>query len=110
MVIARALATDPAVLFADEPTGNLDKENSFHIVELLRKINQHGTTIIMATHDTDIIKKTPARIISLQNGIIVSDSGAKKTPKTPPKKVNEKKDGTNKEDNSIKESSDPKKL
>lgn len=110
VVIARALATDPAVLFADEPTGNLDKENSFHIIELLQKINQHGTTIIMATHDTDMVEKTPARIISLQNGIVVSDSGAKKTPKLPPKKVDEKKDTNNKENDEVKESSDSTKI
>jgi cell division transport system ATP-binding protein len=74
VVIARALATDPAVLFADEPTGNLDSENSFVIVELLQKINRHGTTVIMATHDNEIIKKTSARIINLENGKIKKDS------------------------------------
>jgi cell division transport system ATP-binding protein len=77
VVIARALATDPAVLFADEPTGNLDRENSFHIVQLLQKINAHGTTIIMATHDTEIVQKTPARIITLEKGKITGDTGEK---------------------------------
>jgi cell division transport system ATP-binding protein len=74
VVIARALATDPAVLFADEPTGNLDKDNSLHIVELLKKINAHGTTIIMATHDTDVVTGTPARTIQLEEGKITSDT------------------------------------
>ena len=76
IVIARALATDPAVLFADEPTGNLDRDNALHIVKLLQKIHQHGTTIIMATHDTDLIKSIPARIITLDQGRLVSDSGS----------------------------------
>jgi len=74
VVIARALATDPAVLFADEPTGNLDTQNSFVIVELLQKINRHGTTVIMATHDTEIIKKTQARILYLEEGRIIKDT------------------------------------
>jgi cell division transport system ATP-binding protein len=78
VVIARALATDPAVLFADEPTGNLDTQNSFVIVELLQKINRHGTTVIMATHDTEIIKKTQARILYLEEGKIIKDTKASK--------------------------------
>jgi cell division transport system ATP-binding protein len=77
VVIARALATDPAVIFADEPTGNLDKDNSIHVVELLKKINQHGTTIIVATHDEEIVNNTPARIINLVAGKITSDSHPK---------------------------------
>lgn len=78
VVIARALATDPAVLFADEPTGNLDTQNSFVIVELLQKINRHGTTVIMATHDTEIIKRTQARILYLEEGKIIKDTKASK--------------------------------
>lgn len=97
VVIARALATDPAVLFADEPTGNLDRENSFLIVELLQKINQHGTTIIMATHDTEIVQNTPARIINLDKGKIIDDTGKKPDPKPSDKKSEDKpKDNTKK--------------
>jgi cell division transport system ATP-binding protein len=74
VVIARALATDPAVLFADEPTGNLDKENAFSIVDLLQKINRHGTTVIMATHDPDMVNHVKSRTINLKEGMIESDT------------------------------------
>jgi cell division transport system ATP-binding protein len=73
VVIARALATDPAVLFADEPTGNLDTKNAWGVVELLGRINQHGTTVIMATHDNDIVKKMPKRVLRLVNGKLEAD-------------------------------------
>lgn len=77
VVIARALATDPAVLFADEPTGNLDKDTANTIVELLNKINQHGTTVIMATHDEELVKSMKRRTIRLENGKISHDSDPK---------------------------------
>jgi cell division transport system ATP-binding protein len=77
IVIARALATDPAVLFADEPTGNLDRENSFVIVELLQKINRHGTTVIMATHDNEVVGKIDTRVLYLKDGKIDQDTGSK---------------------------------
>lgn len=86
VVIARALATDPAVLFADEPTGNLDSDNSFVIVELLQKINRHGTTVIMATHDKEIVEKTKARIIYLENGKVAKDTKAAKQSSSKPGK------------------------
>jgi cell division transport system ATP-binding protein len=73
VVIARALGTDPAVLFADEPTGNLDKTNAWGIVDLLDRINQHGTTVIMATHDEEIVHKMKKRVIRLEQGQIISD-------------------------------------
>ncbi len=71
--IARAIAADPPILFADEPTGNLDKETSLEIFELLRNINQAGTTIIMATHDVTLIEYHNARHIHLVDGKIVND-------------------------------------
>lgn len=73
VVIARAMGTDPAVLFADEPTGNLDKENGWHIVQLLDKINKHGTTVIMATHDEEIVSKMKKRVIRLNGGTFKND-------------------------------------
>ena len=79
VVIARAMATDPAVIFADEPTGNLDKKIAAEIVELLNKINQHGTTVIMATHDEELVKKMNNRVIELNEGKIGIDTGTKKT-------------------------------
>lgn len=77
VVIARALAMDPAVLFADEPTGNLDGETAAQIVDLLDRINQQGTTVIMSTHDMGMVKKMKKRIIELKNGQLVSDSDPK---------------------------------
>lgn len=78
--IARAIAADPQVLFADEPTGNLDKDTSIEIFDLLKKINSDGTTVIMSTHDVTIIDLNKARHIHLEKGKIVSDTGNKKAP------------------------------
>lgn len=72
--IARALVTAPQVMFADEPTGNLDAQTSHGIMELLKKIQDLGTTVIVATHDDQIMKDFPARKIALQKGKIIDDS------------------------------------
>lgn len=77
VVIARALAMDPAILFADEPTGNLDDETAGQIVDLLQRINQQGTTVIMSTHDMNMVKKMKKRILHLNQGKLVSDSEPK---------------------------------
>jgi len=71
--IARAIACEPAILFADEPTGNLDKDTSIEIFNLLKKINDDGTTVILATHDVTLIGLNPDRNIHLEKGKIVSD-------------------------------------
>ena len=76
--IARALILSPDILLADEPTGNLDDDTSWEIVKLLSNINEKGTTIIMATHDTDIVKKLGKRIIGLEKGQLVKDEKGKK--------------------------------
>jgi len=78
VVIARALVNEPIVLLADEPTGNLDPISSAEIMDLLTKINMRGTAILMATHNYDIVKKYPARIIQLKDGKL-SDIDIKKT-------------------------------
>lgn len=75
--IARAIACEPPILFADEPTGNLDKETSVDIFKLLQKINDGGTTVIMATHDVTLISLNPDRNIHLEKGKIVSDVDGK---------------------------------
>ncbi len=75
--IARAIAADPPILFADEPTGNLDQETSIEIFKLLQKINSDGTTIIMATHDVTLINLNPDRNIHLDKGKIISDLDGK---------------------------------
>jgi cell division transport system ATP-binding protein len=74
VVIARALVNTPMVILADEPTGNLDPDTSMEIMELLNKIQTGGTGIIMATHDYEIVKKVPQRLIKLEKGRVVSDS------------------------------------
>ena len=74
VAIARALATNPVLLFADEPTGNLDKDTSTQIVELLQHINREGTTVIMATHDLNMANTYPYRQIHLKNGRLDKDT------------------------------------
>jgi cell division transport system ATP-binding protein len=73
VAIARALVHQPKILIADEPTGNLDPKNSWEIVEILQKINQMGTTIMMTTHNSSIVNKLKKRVISLSGGKIVKD-------------------------------------
>jgi len=73
VAIARAIVHRPKLLIADEPTGNLDPYNTWDIVKLLQKINEFGTTVILATHDQDIINHLEKRVISLDKGKIVGD-------------------------------------
>ncbi|MDR1753644.1 MAG: cell division ATP-binding protein FtsE [Eubacterium sp.] len=73
VAIARAFASDPGLIIADEPTGNLDPELSYGIVEVLKDINKTGTTVIMVTHEHDIVKYFGGRIISLKDGTIAFD-------------------------------------
>jgi cell division transport system ATP-binding protein len=80
VAIARALVNDPLVLLADEPTGNLDERATRGVVQLLRDINAAGTAVLMATHDLDIVRQTPYRVIELQQGALVYDSGADPAP------------------------------
>ncbi len=68
VVIARALINEPVVLFADEPTGNLDPEVAFGILKLFQQINRSGTAILMATHSYGLIRKFPARILKCEDG------------------------------------------
>ena len=76
--IARALALSPDILLADEPTGNLDEKTAFAIVELLQNINEQGTTIIMATHNMDIVEKMKRRVVALEKGKVILDKAADK--------------------------------
>lgn len=74
VAIARAIAHRPKILLADEPTGNLDPVNTFEIVKLLLKINEFGTTVVLATHDRDVISAIgQKRIVSLDKGRIIKD-------------------------------------
>jgi cell division transport system ATP-binding protein len=72
--IARALVSKPPVLLADEPTGNLDPELSREIMELFVQFNQVGVTLLIATHDVDLINSFDRRIINLRNGRVAGDS------------------------------------
>jgi cell division transport system ATP-binding protein len=73
LCIARALAHEPDVLIADEPTGNIDPDASLQVIELLEKINSLGTTVIMASHDEKLVDRLKKRVIRMEKGIIVSD-------------------------------------
>lgn len=71
--LARAIVGEPKILLADEPTGNLDPKNARAILDLLVKINKMGTTVIMATHNTELVNSTKKRVISLNKGKIMKD-------------------------------------
>ena len=73
VAIARAVVRQPKILIADEPTGNLDPKHSWDIVRLLEKINKHGTTVILTTHNVEIVNKLKRRVITIDHGKITSD-------------------------------------
>ncbi len=73
VAIARALANDPGLLIVDEPTGNLDPERSYKLVGLLKEINRCGTTVVMITHEHDLVRYFGGRIINLDKGEITFD-------------------------------------
>ncbi|MBI3115352.1 MAG: cell division ATP-binding protein FtsE [Candidatus Kerfeldbacteria bacterium] len=73
VVIARALVHRPKIFVADEPTGNLDAINADEIIDLLKRINGFGTTVVLVTHNKEIVNKLRKRVITLDHGVIVSD-------------------------------------
>ena len=73
VALARALANNPPVLLADEPTGNLDPKNAWEIMKLLEEISLRGTTVVVVTHNKDIVEQMQKRVITLSNGVIISD-------------------------------------
>ena len=76
VAIARALVNDPAILVADEPTGNRDERATRGVFQLLREINTSGTIVVMATHDLDLVRQTTYRTIEMREGAVVYDSAA----------------------------------
>ena len=74
VALARALVNNPALIIADEPTGNIDPELSYEIVELLNEINRRGTTVLMVTHERDLVRMFNRRVIEIREGCVVSDS------------------------------------
>ncbi len=73
VAIARAVVRQPKILIADEPTGNLDPRHSWEIVKLLEKINRYGTTVLLTTHNAEIVNKLKRRVVTIENGKISSD-------------------------------------
>ena len=73
VVIARAIVNEPAILLADEPTGNLDPTNSWEIMSLLKEANERGTTVLVVTHNQEIVNEMNERVITMKQGVIVSD-------------------------------------
>ena len=73
VAIARAIVNDPKLVIADEPTGNLDPATTWDIMDIFRRINDAGTTIIMATHDKDIVNRLKRRVVEIEGGKIVRD-------------------------------------
>ena len=76
--LARALVNKPDILLADEPTGNLDPENAWEIMKLLEKVNEQGTTVIVVTHNMEIVDEMKKRVITLKQGVKISDSKGEK--------------------------------
>ncbi len=73
VALARALVNKPSILLADEPTGNLDPKNSWEIMKLLEEINERGTTVVVVTHNREIVNAMEKRVVTMKKGVIVSD-------------------------------------
>lgn len=73
VALARALVNNPSIILADEPTGNLDPKNSWEIMNLLEEVNKRGTTVVVVTHNREIVNAMKKRVVTLKKGIIISD-------------------------------------
>lgn len=73
VALARALVNNPSILLADEPTGNLDPKNSWEIMKLLEEINEAGTTVVVVTHNREIVNAMQKRVVTMRQGVVVSD-------------------------------------
>ncbi|MCC6520370.1 cell division ATP-binding protein FtsE [Candidatus Nomurabacteria bacterium] len=81
LAIARAIINQPELIIADEPTGNLDPVNTLEVIQILKKINDLGTTVILTTHNKDVINALGKRVITLEKGKIIKDEKGKHSPK-----------------------------
>lgn len=77
VAIARAVVRQPKILIADEPTGNLDPKHAWDVVSVLEKVNKYGTTVIMTTHNQDIVHKLKRRVITIEKGRVISDKAGR---------------------------------
>jgi cell division transport system ATP-binding protein len=73
VAIARAIVRQPKILIADEPTGNLDPKHAWDVIKVLEKINRYGTTVLLTTHNVEVVNKLKRRVVTIQNGRIASD-------------------------------------
>ena len=73
VAIARAIVRQPKILIADEPTGNLDPKHAWDVIKVLEKINRYGTTVLLTTHNVEIVNKLKRRVVTIQNGKVASD-------------------------------------
>jgi cell division transport system ATP-binding protein len=73
VAIARAIVRQPKILIADEPTGNLDPKHAWDVIQVLEKINRYGTTVLLTTHNQDIVNKLKRRVITIDDGMVASD-------------------------------------
>jgi len=76
LAIARAVARQPKILIADEPTGNLDIKHAWDVIKVLEKINKYGTTVILTTHNQEIVNKLKRRVIAIKDGQVISDKAS----------------------------------
>ncbi len=95
VALARAIVNKPSILLADEPTGNLDPATSNDIMALIERINQAGTTVVMATHDRGIVDRLQKRVVELRNGEIIRDQRAAGYQKNPTGKIDLSNGGAN---------------
>jgi cell division transport system ATP-binding protein len=73
VAIARAIVRQPKILIADEPTGNLDPKHAWDVIRVLEKVNRYGTTVLLTTHNQDIVNKLKRRVVTIEGGHIASD-------------------------------------
>ncbi|MGB4967209.1 MAG: ATP-binding cassette domain-containing protein, partial [Candidatus Saccharimonadales bacterium] len=88
VAIARAIVRQPKILIADEPTGNLDPKHAWDVINVLEKINRYGTTVLLTTHNQDIVNKLQRRVITIERGMVASDrANARYSDKPQPKRT-----------------------
>jgi len=87
VAIARALVNEPSILLADEPTGNLDPELAYELIQMLRDVQSRGTTVVVATHNTSLLELFRERVVLLNKGFVIEDDGADRPATAPPEEL-----------------------